>query len=86
MARSDEARRQPDPEPTTLPRGFGADVASDDSPFDPERDSPGRRGRLARRGLFVLLAAALLYFLLIGSIALFARWLEQRLAKRVAGR
>ena len=36
--------------------------------------------------LVPLLAAALLYFLLIGAIALFARWLEQRLAKRIAGR
>ncbi|WP_119165932.1 amino acid ABC transporter permease [Algihabitans albus] len=36
--------------------------------------------------LIPLLAAALLYFLLIGSISLFARWLEQRLAKLIAGR
>jgi len=35
--------------------------------------------------LVPLIAAALLYFLLIGSIALFSRWLEQRLQSRIAG-
>lgn len=31
-----------------------------------------------------LIAAAFLYFLLLGAIALFSRWLEQRLARRIA--
>lgn len=35
--------------------------------------------------LVPLIAAALLYFVLIGAIALFSRWLEQRLQRRIAG-
>ena len=35
--------------------------------------------------LVPLIAAALLYFILIGSISLFSRWLEQRLQRRIAG-
>ena len=35
--------------------------------------------------LVPLMAAALLYFVLIGSAALFSRWLEQRLQNRIAG-